>query len=961
MKLLLTIAVGISLLCSPLLLSAQDIVVNNIAKWFPKYDFEIAKFQKPALEFGPFARWWWPGNNVEKEELKKEINLFADNKFGGLEIQPMAQLFVPGTKEARAKVNTWDTPDYYLNVIAVMQESRKRGLTIDMTDGSGWPPGGYFLSDSDGFLSLESNYMDVLGGGTINMALPIISNNSNVPSKLQAVIAAKIKTKNPNDKSNTILLDPSSVVILTYNVKNDSLHWSSPFGNWKIIAFWSKPAGQKTMSASTVQGPVVDHFDSVKVFKMYDHLFGKETGLQPYFGNPMRSVFNDSYEFTVNRHFSAGFIDYFKKHRGYDIIPWLPAEMQRGYNFVAYMRPKTDPDFSFSDQDWRLKYDYDLTLSELLGKQFIKASKDWLEARGLLHRTQAYGLNLDMIAEAGLASIPETESMLGPEANIKIMTSGGHLYNKPIISAESVVFNSRAYTITPQKIKIAVDKLFAAGVNQIIYHGVPYHYTPTELGPEGWYPFSMATFGSINFSSNLGEGNIFWKYQKEVNEYISRTQYALRSGKPHADVLIYYPFMNVEGIPENPEEIMALGYLQGVEGPLPVGKESKNTAKEAWAKIVYPLINQLEANGITWDWVNDPSIQAAQLDKNKQIDIRGNIYQALILADDSVIQLKSAQAINVLAGKGMKLMAIGTLPYMQPSFLNWKENDKKTASAISAALKKATARYIQNEMELGKWMKELNISVTFKGQFHFTRQAERNMSDGSRIQFIWNKSDQWQPISLSLDKKFLNSYWINADGGTILKNRSSIINYVLPPYASVFLYASTKKINLPGEKPFRLLKSETVISLDEWNLKADSVMFNKTALFDWRTNDQLKYSSAEGIYTSQFQWQSSVSGGHYCIDLGNVASVATVFINGKEVGTRIFAPYRLDISSFLTPGNNEIEIRVTTGQLNGFIGKARTGDPHYKQFRNKEDQIMSAGLIGPVKIVSLSDNETSPQ
>jgi alpha-L-rhamnosidase len=932
---------------------------SKIAHWFPKYDFSIDGFKMPPLQFGPFARWWWPGNDVDKAELRREINLFADNKFGGLEIQPMAQLFVPGTKEDKARVNTWDTPDYYENLIAVMQEARKRGLTIDMTDGSGWPPGGNFLSDSDGFRSLESGSLDISGGVIISVALPTVSNNTTSPSKLQAVVAAKTMSKKGDDKTKTILLDSSSVIVLTDHIKNDSLHWNSPAGNWKIIAFWSKPAGQKTMSASAVQGPVVDHFDSTKVFKMYDHLFGKETGLPPYFGNPMRSVFNDSYEFAVNRHYSSGFIEYFKKHRGYDITPWLPAEMQRGYNYVAYMRPKTDPDFSFSDQDWRLKYDYDLTLSELLGEQFIKASKDWLEARGLLHRTQAYGLNLDMIAEAGLASIPETESMLGPEANVKIMTSGGHLYNKPIISAESVVFSSRVYTTTPQKIKIAVDKLFAAGVNQIIYHGVPYRYTPNELGPEGWYPFSLSTLGSVNFSSNLGEGNIFWKYQKDVNDYITKTQYALRSGKAHADVLIYYPFMNVEGIPENPEEIMAMGYLQGIEGPLPVSRELKNAAKEAWAKIVYPLINELEANGITWDWVNDPSIQVAQLNKNKQIDIRGNVYKALILANDSVIQLKTAVAIQSLAAKGMNLMAIGTLPYMQPSFLNWKENDKKTSQAIAGALKEPTSKNIQNEMQLSNWIKELHPSISFNGQFHFTRQVERSMSDGSRIQFIWNKSNQWQSISLRLDNKYISSYWVNADGGTIFRNKGSIISYELPPYGSIILYASTKKINLPGESFVWPTKSQTVISLDEWDLKADSVVINKTALFDWRTNDQLKFSSAAGIYTTRFQWKTPVPSGHYYIDLGNVSFVATVLVNGKQVGTRVFAPYWLDISSFLIQGSNEIEIRVTTGQLNGYIGKSKLGDPHYKQFRNKEDQLMSAGLIGPVKIISIAENENS--
>ena len=925
---------------------------SKIEKWFPKFDFNPTVFQKPPIQFAPFARWWWPGNNVDTTELRREINLFADNDFGGVEIQPL-NLFIPGTTEAKAKALTWDTPDYYANVIAVLNEARKRGITVDMTDGSGWPPGGPFLSTDDGFISLESASVDLGGNSNNAVALPTITNTSDRPSRLVAVLAVKTLLKKAGDKTSTIPLDQSSVIVVTQYVKNDSLYWKAPVGTWKLIAFWSKPSTQKTMTASPTQGPVMNHLDSTKVLKSYKHLFGERTGLPPYFGNPMRAVFNDSYEFAVDRHYAYGFIDYFKKHRGYDITPWLPAETQRGYNYVTYMRPKTDPDFMFSDQDWRLKYDYDLTISELLGEQFIKASRDWLEPQGLLHRTQAYGLNMDMIVQAGLASIPETESMLGPEANLKIMTSGGHLYNRPIETSESVVFQGRAYTTTPQKLKIAVDKLFAAGVNQIIYHGVPYHYAPAELGPEGWYPFSSTMVPGMNFSSNLGEGNIFWKYQKEVNEYINRTQYALRSGKSHADVLIYFPFMDVDNMPANPEEILADGYLQGVEGPLTTGKSAGSPSKERWARQVYPLINQLAANGITWDWVNDLSIQDAKLTSDRQINIRGNIYQALILADDSIIQLKTSQKIKYLASKGMNLAATGTLPHMQPSFLNWQENDKLTAQAIKAALKLANSKYLQSIAAVNKWIKALRRPIAFKSEYDFTREVQRDMSNGSRIEFIWNKSGEWQTISLLLNKRYQSSFWMNADEGKIIRNNSSTVTYRLPPFGSIILLASAKNDVQVKRSPGFFVgtdQSKAVISLDRWDLKTDSLELKRSPLFDWRTNEKLKFSSSEGIYTSSFQWNNAPVVSHYYLDLGKVYFTAEVYVNGKFAGKRIFAPYMLDITDLLVEGANQVEIRVTTGQLNGFIGKAKQGDPHYKQFKNKEDQLMAAGLIGPVVI-----------
>jgi hypothetical protein len=45
------------------------------SKWFPQYDFDPAKFKNPPQEFGLMARWWWPGNDVNSDELQREINL----------------------------------------------------------------------------------------------------------------------------------------------------------------------------------------------------------------------------------------------------------------------------------------------------------------------------------------------------------------------------------------------------------------------------------------------------------------------------------------------------------------------------------------------------------------------------------------------------------------------------------------------------------------------------------------------------------------------------------------------------------------------------------------------------------------------------------------------------------------------------------------------------------------------
>jgi hypothetical protein len=252
-----------------------------------------------------------------------------------------------------------------------------------------------------------------------------------------------------------------------------------------------------------------------------------------------------------------------------------------------------------------------------------------------------------------------------------------------------------------------------------------------------------------------------------------------------------------------------------------------------------------------------------------------------------------------------------------------------------------------------KWIGSFNRPVQFNGRFHFTRQVERDMSDGSRVQFIWNKNDQWQTIELSLDEKYKSSYWFNADGGIVINNHKAIVSYRMPPYGSIILYACTRGGISPKTGKTPIIPSDQgkiLKTLGKWNLKADSAELNDTALFDWRNNARLKFSSAEGIYTASFNWSHSTTGAHYFLDLGKVYYTVEVYVNGKSAGKRVFAPYMLDISTLLHQGKNRIEVRVTTGQLNGFIGKSDIGDPHYKQFKNKDDQLMASGLVGPVTI-----------
>ena len=937
--------------------------------WFPEYDFNAAVFKTAPKEFGPFTRWWWPGNDVTSPELQREVQMFADNGFAGVEIQPLIMGLNFKSEEQNARVFSWDSPSFFEHLKAVMEQARKSKITVDMNGGTGWPLGGSFFDPRKSMKTLVVSDTSLNGGQLYDGSLPPPDQHLGKPlrgeekNKVEndwAIIKSVIAARVVKQTEKQTILDPVSLVNLTAQVQNNHLSWTAPAdGSWKIIVTWDIPSGEKpSLAASSKTNYVIDHLDSSVVKDTYDYLLGPRTGLPEYYGNPLRAVFNDSYEFHADRLISPDLIEVFKKINGYDIVPYLASVYQKGYDnptYIAAQYPGAVPPFVFNEnENWRIMYDYDNTVNEVFKNNFIKTSDRWMQVHGLLHRTQAYGFPIDLIGSAGSADIPEAEQLFaeGSEGYLKLVTSGAHLYNHPVVTQESFVSIYRAEMTTPQKIKIWADKSFACGINQLIYHGTPYKYNNGEFGAEGWNTWSSPYTRFINFSSGMNESDPFWKDIKTVNQYITRSQYALRSGKPKTDVLIYTPFINFteDQIALNPEEILYRGYFKGVE-PNITGSgvfEAPKSKINEWYTKLWKIVNELESKGITWEFVNDESLKKAGLAAG-QIRINGNSYQALILANLPYMNLKTAERVNGLSKLGMKIWFIGDLPKMQPSYYNYEINDLFLKKLIEESARQSGAIFVKDELP----DTSIQQDIVFTKPTSFTRQITRLMSDGSELKFIWNKSDQWQTISLRTGTHFTASYWMNPEKSNIEKNNGTTAVYQLAPYGSVLFYASKNTLLVSSLlSPPALTENSAIelLQITNWNIQVGDQRLNNNALIDWRENDSLKYKSGEGIYNASFQMDKIIPGSHYFIDLGKVYFTATVLINGKDAGRRIFAPYSLEITSLIQSGENIVEIRVTTTRRNGFTGEALKKNPLYAQFNGKENILMPSGLVGPVII-----------
>jgi (4-O-methyl)-D-glucuronate---lignin esterase len=124
------------------------------------------------------------------------------------------------------------------------------------------------------------------------------------------------------------------------------------------------------------------------------------------------------------------------------------------------------------------------------------------------------------------------------------------------------------------------------------------------------------------------------------------------------------------------------------------------------------------------------------------------------------------------------------------------------------------------------------------------------------------------------------------------------------------------------------------------------------------TDQGAKYFSGTATYTktldARTDWFSP--GAHLWIDLGDVKNMAEVSVNGKPLGIVWKRPFRVDATSAIKVGKNQVEIKVTNGWANRIIGDrqpnaANTYTFTSPKFYKADSALWPSGLLGPVQIL----------
>ncbi len=151
----------------------------------------------------------------------------------------------------------------------------------------------------------------------------------------------------------------------------------------------------------------------------------------------------------------------------------------------------------------------------------------------------------------------------------------------------------------------------------------------------------------------------------------------------------------------------------------------------------------------------------------------------------------------------------------------------------------------------------------------------------------------------------------------------------------------------PAEEPVDLQVRQRTSADGEILLAPDSVSLDgkpveMPRLCSWTELPGRKDFTGRGTYRMKFRMPESYGAGaascRLLLDLGRVCEIAHVWMNGTDCGVLFWAPYRLDVTDSVRPGDNEVLVEVRNTMANRLEHAERP-----------------SGLLGPVRLMGLPE------
>ncbi|MBN1434186.1 hypothetical protein JW921_05455 [Candidatus Fermentibacterales bacterium] len=359
-------------------------------------------------------------------------------------------------------------------------------------------------------------------------------------------------------------------------------------------------------------GPIIDHLSAEALEWFHARMVtGLGTALE---GDPC-SLFCDSWEVEGQALWTRGFGDGFEDRFGYRPEPFMES----------------------LDEHPGVRYDYRRHLADMILHNFYEPLTRLCNASGCASRVQCHGSPTDLLAAYARADVPESESLLFDPAFSRIAASAAVLGGRPVVSAEAFTclygWVPRRQVPPflgeerPEDLKLLADALFANGVNQMVWHGMPYD-------PPGAHNRFYANV-------HVGREGSLCSHLPCLNDYMTSVSLAMREGESVSRLAVYLPFEDC---------------LMG--GELPAGQR-KPSARFLWEmQHVRPAGRLAGHNPI---WLSAGTLGSCRVEAGRlRLGEAGCLVDSL-LVDVDWLEARSLELIHGFAAQGLPVL-LGRLP-----------------------------------------------------------------------------------------------------------------------------------------------------------------------------------------------------------------------------------------------------------------------------------------------------------
>lgn len=721
------------------------------------------------------------------------------------------------------------------------------------------------------------------------------------------------------------------------------LQWNAPKGSWTILRIGHVNAGKKNGPAPPEgTGWECDKLSTRGADAQFSGYIGRlseSTG--PLKNGLLNGMIMDSWECGAQT-WTSDMEAAFQSSTGYALRKWMPAL----FGFVE------------GDQETTFKFlhDWKSVINDLFTHQFYGRMAELARQH---HLTVSYETSAgdvfpgDILEYYKFADVPMCEFWQPMSAGfvgslnfkpIKPCASAARLYGKPRVAAESFTSFDLTWDEQWQGLKEVANVNMAEGVTHLVYHTYT-HNPQTHFLPPG------TSFGA-GIGTPFLRQQTWWKYMPYLNTYFARCSYLLERGQPVSDVL-WYLGDEIDHKPDqhapfpagfkydycNPDILLTRLRVENGLISTPEGI----TYKVLWLPQTTHMLPQtlekiyalVQAGAVV---IGEPPAQLGTLVGGHTAQAHFDHLVNDIWGPDRIPGKRSVGLGSVISGLSLPiaLSELGLTPDVSGDTALWVHRKVSGADWYFVASPK------------GK---------SFKGSltFHMTGEVE-----------FWNPvNGTIQPLRVSVKdgRTTISMELPQAGSGFVVFHHMADGANPGGDAGSVSEAGNMGSAN-QGDDAGAAGQTTRAMSLDNpWTLAfppgwGAPAAVQITHLKPWKDLDlpaEARAFSGTATYTTTFESGKINLNAQYILDLGKVAMIAKVTLNGKELGVVWATPYQLDISRALVSGKNTLQIEVTSTWFNRLVYDARQPESQRKTWTidgpGKEEVLRPSGLLGPVTVL----------